>query len=115
MEKLQFVALLLSLILNVCSLAALIYAFKKFLSKPHEDLTDRVIKIEGRVDKVEISLLSGNDRFREQSKTNKAVFNVLLAFVDFEIAYCHATGYKDNEDLIRAKNAINEYLTDFDV
>ena len=34
----------------------------------------------------------------------------MLSFVDFEIAYCHNTGYKDNEDLIKAKRLLQQYL-----
>lgn len=112
MEKLQTFALCLSIFINMCTIAGLIYAFYKFTSKPRTDLEARVAENELRIKEVRESLLQGNDRFREQAKTNKAVFHVMLSFIDFEIAYCHATGYKDNNDLIKAKGVLEEYLTD---
>ena len=112
MEKLQIFALCLSIFINICTVVGLIYAFYKFTSKPRTDLEARVTEVEVRVKETRESLLQGNDRFREQAKTNKAIFNIMLAFIDFEIAYCHATGYKDNSDLIKAKGALEEYLTD---
>ena len=114
MEKIQMIIMGLSLFINVCTVIGLIYAFYKFANKPRMDLEKRVTECEVKIKDIDTSLKQGNDKFREQSKTNKAIFNVFLAFIDFEIAYCHDTGYKDNQDLIKAKTAINEYLTDFE-
>ena len=113
-EKLQIIIMCTSLFLNFASICTIGYAFYKFINKPKTDLEQRVTEAEVQIKEVKESLKQGNDKFREQAKTNRAIFNVFLAFIDFEIAYCHATGYKDNEDLLKAKNAVNEYLTDFD-
>lgn len=114
MEKLQLVVMVLSLFLNFASVCTICYAFYKFINRPRVDLEQRVTECEIKIKEYDVSLKQGNDRFREQAKTNRAIFNVFLAFIDFEIAYCHATGYKDNQDLLKAKDAINEYLTDFE-
>lgn len=114
MEKLQLVVMGMSLFLNFTSICAICYAFYKFINKPRTDLEARVAECEVKIKEFDSSLKQGNDRFREQAKTNKAIFNVFLAFIDFEIAYCHSTGYKDNQDLLKAKDAINSYLTDFE-
>ncbi len=113
-EKIQFVVMCTSLLLNFASLSAICYAFYKFVNKPRTNLEQRITECEVQIKDVKDSLRQGNDKFREQAKTNRAVFSVLLAFTNFEIAYCHNTGYKDNSDLVKAQNAINEYLTDFD-
>lgn len=114
MEKMQLIVMGMSLFLNFASICGICYGFYKFLNKPKTDLEKRVTEAEIKIKEIDASLKQGNDRFREQAKTNKAIFNVFLAFIDFEIAYCHSTGYKDNEDLIKAKDAINSYLTDFE-
>ncbi len=114
MERLQLIVMGMSLFLNFTSICAILYAFYKFINKPRTDLETRVTECEVKIKEFDSSLKQGNDRFREQAKTNRAIFNVFLAFIDFEIAYCHSTGYKDNEDLIKAKDAINSYLTDFE-
>ena len=63
------------------------------------------------VNDIKTSLKEGNDRFRRQEKLNSMFIAIMLAFVDFEIAYCHNTGYKDNADLLKAKRLLQKYLT----
>ena len=111
MEVLQFIGLCLSLFLNFCNVCIMIYVFKKFLSKPQEDLKERVIKAEGRIDKIENSLKSGNDEFRQIHKGIDLFFNIILSFIDFETAYCIHTNYPHTEDLKDIKLKIKEYVS----
>lgn len=99
---------------NICVLA---YALYKFLNRPHNTLETRVIAVEKRLDEhdlkfkdVDNRLHEGNDNFREQKELNTVFINCMLAFIDFEMAYCTATGYKDIEDLTNAKKTLREYL-----
>ena len=111
MEKLQLIITGCSLFLNFASVCTICYAFYKFINKPKEEIVDRVIKLEGKVEEHDDALKHGNDRFRDQASTNEMIFSVLLAFVDFEIAYCHHTGYEHDKDLIRAKEKLEAYLS----
>ena len=111
MEKLQMIIMCLSLFINVCTVIGLIYTFYKFANKPREDLETRVTECEIKIKEHDTSLKQGNDKFREQKEKNEMIFSVLLAFVDFEIAYCHHTGYEHDKDLLKAKDKLEVYLS----
>lgn len=111
MEKLQMIVMFLSLFLNFASACAICYGFYKFMNKPRENLEERVSTLEVVVKQHDESLKQGNDKFRDQKETNEMIFSVLLAFVDFEIAYCHHTGYEHDKDLLKAKDKLEVYLS----
>lgn len=101
-------------IANICVLG---YALFKFLNRPHDTLEDRVKLIEERIqvldieiEKINSSLLQGNDRFRDQDTTNEVMQSCMLALIDFELSYCIHTSYTDTEDLMRAKNELRKHL-----
>lgn len=52
----------------------------------------------------------GNDKFRRQTDLNEIFINCMLAFIDFEMAYCQHTGYTDTEDLDTARMTLRRYL-----
>lgn len=116
-QTIQTVALCLSLFLNVCSVAVIIYNFKRFLDKPKEELQSEVEQIKEDIKELRVkqketeeSLKQGNDKFRELAEANKVFISCMLSFLDFEIAYCYNSGYKDSEALQEAKKTLNEYL-----
>lgn len=109
-ETLQLVIMAMSLFLNFASICTICYAFFKFINKPRTNLEQRVTIIEAKVKEIDYSLKHGNDKFREQRETNELFFTVILAFVDFEIAYCYNTGYDKSSDLVKAKDLIQQYL-----
>ena len=105
------------LFLAIGNVAIMLYALKTFLAKPHDTLEARVQVVEKRLDEHDLKfkdidnrLHEGNDNFREQKELNTVFINCMLAFIDFEMAYCSATGYKDIEDLTNAKKTLREYL-----
>lgn len=100
----------LQVILAFGNICIIMYGFAKFLGKPHNNLDSRVTTLEIKQKDIEASLKQGNDRFREQVDTNAMFKSVMLAFVDFEIAYCMHTNYEHTEDLMRAKKALQDYL-----
>lgn len=109
---------ILSIVISCATIITLSYTLYKFSRKPHDSLEQRHDELEKKVEKhdlrlddIEESLLKGNDRFREQEETNATFKSVMLAFVNFEIAYCRNTGYEDNQDLLDAKTELSEYLT----
>lgn len=113
----------LKVLLQLAQVVALIYAGYKFTRKPHDTLEQKHEALEKRVDEhglkikeVEESLKQGNDRFREQNteirKLKTTFKSVVLAFINFEIAYCMDTKYEHTEELVKAKEALETYLKD---
>lgn len=99
------------LILTSANIIILAYAFFKFLNKPQDTLNTRVTLLETELRDIKASLVQGNDKFKEQERTNATFKSVMLAFVDFEIAYCLHTNYEFTEDLMKAKQELQEYVS----
>lgn len=103
--------------LAIGNLAIMLYALKTFLSKPQTTLNDSLKALEKRVDiqdmvikDMQKSLDSSHQKHREQHDTNEVFITSMLAFIDFEIAFCQATEYKQTEDLIKAKETLQKHL-----
>lgn len=109
-ETITIIGLIISALVSFCSLCAMLYAFKKFLSKPRDTAEERITTLEVQMKDVQLSLHQGNDKFRKQDETNEMMFGIFLAFIDFEIAYCHHTGYEHDKDLLRAKELLEKFL-----
>lgn len=107
----------LQTILATCNIIIIVYGGYKFMNKPHNTLEAKHDALEKRVDEhdlkfkeIEESLHNGNDRFRRQEDINEVFINCMLSFIDFELAYCSSTGYKDIEDLNNARATLRKYL-----
>lgn len=104
----------LQLVLTFGNICVLAYALYKFLNKPHDTLETRVTAVEKRLDDNESDIRELKKSFdesdKEQKELNEVFINCMLAFIDFEMAYCIATGYKDTEDLTNAKRTLRAYL-----
>lgn len=108
----------LTLFLQICNSVVMIYLLIKFLGKPqatlsskHDELVKKVNEHDLEIKAIKESLLQGNDKFREQAKANATFRSVMLAFVDFEIAYCLHTNYEFTDDLMRAKKELQDYMS----
>lgn len=106
----QMVMDVMQMTLNFGSICIMFYALKKFLSKPHDTLEQRVTSLEVRVDEVEDSLKQGNDRFREQNYTNEVIINSVLALIEFEMQYCLTEHKNMSSGLEKAKDDLNRFL-----
>ena len=103
--------------LAIGNLAIMLWALKTFLAKPHDTLETRVRELEKRVDGDEVkmsdmqkSLDSAHEKHRQQHDTNEMFITVVLSFIDFEIAFCTQTEYKNTDDLLKAKETSQKYL-----
>lgn len=105
---------ILQLVISIISICVSMYALYSFLSKPHNTLETRVMNLEKDVGDIKQSLKEGNDKFREQAKLNAVFKAVNLAFIDFEIAFCQNTGYKDIADLKKAKRILQNSLAGYE-
>lgn len=106
------------LFLQVAQVVTILYAVYKFTRKPHDSLETKQDDLKRRVDEhdmkfkeIEDSLKQGNDIFRDQEETNATFKSVMLAFVDFEIAYCLHTNYEFTDDLMKAKKELQDYVS----
>ena len=98
------------LLVSVCTLIGMLYAFKKFIDKPHETLENRIAALEVQQKEIDQKLHLGNDRFKAQDDTNEVFINCMLAFIDFELSYCSHTDYKYTDDLNKAKDTLRQHL-----
>jgi len=101
----------MQLILSFGNLCILGYALFKFLNKPHNTLEAKVSALEADVAAIKISLVQGNNRFKDQDAVNKVIIHSLLALIEFEIQYC-LTEHKDlSSSLEQAKNDLHNFLS----
>lgn len=108
----------LKVFLQIAQVVTILYAVYKFTRKPHDSLEEKHNELKRRVDEhdvklkeIDSSLHQGNDIFKEQDDTNAMFKSVMLAFVDFEIAYCLHTNYEFTDDLMKAKEELQDYVS----
>ena len=101
----------LQTILALANICVLGYAFARFVNKPRTNLEDRVNALEIETKEIKVSLLQGNDRFREQEDTNEVLIKSVLALIEFEISYCLTEKRPMSKDLERAKEDLHNYLS----
>ena len=111
MEKFLLVVSVIQGLISFGTLCGMLYAFKKFLDKPHDSLEERVTKLEARVDNAEEALHKGNDKFRNHGEALETLLSCSLALVEFEIQYCVSNATQPSQDLQKAKEQLHEYLT----
>ena len=111
----------LQLISQIAIIIGMVYGFYKFVNRPHDTLEQRVTFLEAELKETKQSLLQGNDKFRihekefkKQHKLNNAFKSIILAFINFEIAYCQNTNYAHTEEIVKAKKEIEKLLTGMD-
>ena len=109
-QIIAFIIGLLGAILTVLNIMDKYSGLKDKSEAPFKLLSDKVNEHENRLNKIESSLYQGNEQFRRQEALNEVFINCMLAFIDFEMAYCSATGYKDTDDLETAKSTLRKYL-----
>ena len=98
------------LLVSCGTFLGMLYALKRFIDKPHDDLVKRVNNLEVEVDKIEDSLKMGNDHFRELTSTTEILLNSVLALIEFEIQYCYTENKPISNSLESAKSNLNLFL-----
>ena len=106
-----FVVAVIGLTLTILNIADRVSTMRKNANQPIKDLQEEVIALKVKVAEHEQKLRAGNDNFRSQKKINTLFERIQLAFVDFEVAYCQSTGYKDLDSLLKAKELLTQLLT----
>ena len=106
-----FIIGLLGAILTILNIIDKAAALKTKSETPFKVLTEKVEEHEIRLNKVESSLLLGNDKFREQETTNEVLLKSLLALIEFEITYLIQEGKPISKDLEKAKDELHGFLS----
>ena len=113
----QTVATIMQLMLSGINLFLFFYAFIKFLNKPHDTLVTEVKQIKEHqveqdltIKEIQKSLDASFDKHREQEKTNNVFKRVFMLLANFEVAFCLHTGYEHTEELVKAKEELDQYL-----
>lgn len=108
---------ILKVLLQVAQVVALIYAGYKFTRKPHDTLDEklkalekRVIEQDYRLEKIEDSLLHGNDKFRNIDNVLEVILRSVFAILEFEVHYCETEQKPVSKNLERAKDDLHDYL-----
>ena len=107
---LEWFSEILKVLLQIANVVVLGYALYKFMNKPRNTLEEKVKEHEIKIREIEESLKQGNDRFRNEASTIEVIQMCMLALLDFELSYCSHTNYEHTEDLIKAKNLLQEHL-----
>lgn len=101
----------IQMIINIGTLAVMLYTLKTFLGRPHDDLLARIVKLESKVEEHDRSLDNSWEEHRSQKDTNEAIQTAVLAIVDFELTFCSHADYKiDTTDLEEAKTILRRHL-----
>ena len=87
-------------LLKIINIIALFYAFYKFTKKPGEDLTEKLAKLEARVEKLEQSLNNNWEQTRKSQTILDDIQLCILYLLDFEVAYCAQAGKKEGAEKI---------------
>ena len=108
----------LQVAIQIATIVTILYGLYKFTRKPHDTLDQKYESLKTQVDEQGLilkeqrkALDASHEKHRQQEDTNATFKSVMLAFINFEIAYCRNTGYEDNQDLLDAKKELSEYLT----
>lgn len=109
--EMQLLVSIMQLLLTFGNLCIMLYAFSKFLAKPHDTLEEKVSALENKVKEHEESLHQGNDKFREQNVTNEVLIHSTLALIEFEIQYCLTEKKLISPELQKAKDDLHGYLS----
>ena len=126
----------IQLLVTCGTLISMLYVLKKFLSKPHDTLSEnyntlkkefeeykrsidmKILDIERsatiKSQEFTRSLQLGNEGFKELRETTRVMQKCMLALIDFEISYCQNTHYdeKGMDNLEEAKITLRNYLGD---
>ena len=108
---------ILQTLLATCNIIILVYGGYKFINKPHDTLEEkhealvkRVDAHDAKFDEINKSLHQGNDKFREQDKTNEVLIRSTFALLEFEVHYCETEHKPISKNLEKAKDDLHEYL-----
>ena len=102
---------IIQLFVSCGTLLSMLYMFKKFMNKPHEDLKSVVQKHEIDIAEIKASLLQGNDRFREEKNTIEVLIKCVFALLEFEVHYCETEQKPISQALVDAKNSLQNFLS----
>lgn len=108
----------MAIILQFANVVIIGYGLYKFLHKPQDTMADELKKLSAKQIELELiikelrkQLDTSFEKHREQEHTNAVFKRVMLLFANYEVAFCLHTGYEHTEDIMAAKEELDNYLT----
>lgn len=102
----------MQMFLSFANICIILYAFAKFLGKPHSTLEQRVKDLEDKVRDLEENNKDEEDRFKKIDKSLNVLIHSTLSLIEFEIQYC-LTEHKDmSQGLVESKKALHDFLAE---
>lgn len=102
----------LQLFLAFANSIIILFAFIKFLGKPHLTLDQRLTDLERRVRELEDKNEVHNERFDKIEKALNVMIHSNLSLIEFEMQYCLTEHKELSDGLKESKKALHDYLAD---
>lgn len=109
-EIIAFIVGVCGFVLTVLNIIDKQSALKSKANEPFNALKSRVDTHDVEIAEIKQALKQGNDRFREQEKTNEVLIHSTLALIEFEIQYCLTEHKEMSKGLEKAKEDLNNFL-----
>lgn len=109
-EIIAFVVGLCGFVLTVLNIIDKQNTLRTKAAEPFNLLKSRVDTHDVEISEIKQALKQGNDRFREQDKTNEVLIHSTLALIEFEIQYCLTEHKEMSKGLEKAKEDLNNFL-----
>ena len=108
----------LKVFLQIAQVITILFAVYKFTRKPHDTLEEKHKALEKRVDEhddkireIKEALKQGDDRMNDIEASVEVILSCLYSLVSFELTFCLSQHYENTEDLVKAKDRLQEHLT----
>lgn len=102
----------MQMFLSFANICIILYAFVKFLGKPHSTLEQRVKILEDKVRDLEENNKDKEDRFKKIDKSLNVLIHSTLSLIEFEMQYCLTEHKEMSQGLEESKKALHDFLAE---
>ena len=108
----------LKVVLQIANVAILGYALFRFMNKPHDTLEEKHKALEKRLDghddeirEIKEAIKQGDNRMKDMDEPIEVILSCLMSLLNFELVFCLSQHYEGTEELMKAKDRLQGYLT----
>ena len=103
----------IQLLVSCGTFLGMLYALKRFIDKPHDDLVKRVTALEVKIKEHDNSLNNSHEKIRDEKKVDSLIINSIVALIEFEADYCIRHGGENiSPGLLEAKKKLYNFLSE---
>ena len=102
----------MQMFLSFANICIILYAFIKFLGKPHSTLEQRVKVLEEKVRDLENNTKEDETRFKKIEKALNVLIHSTLSLIEFEMQYCLTEHKEMSQGLEESKKALHDFLAE---